>query len=142
MAIGDRINDRGVIDPVLRQGVSGPAGTSAYASYVATTSDDPVLTEDQWVSRLGTSNPQIVAVAPPLPPDYPMPYEGLEWFDPSDGSTSVWMWKVEGVTAAVNDGFFLSQFPTPPASGIPDNSYVDEAGNAYVDNSGTYYIFD
>lgn len=34
-------------------GGRGPAGVSAYASYVATTSDDPVLTEEQW-SAAGT----------------------------------------------------------------------------------------
>ena len=48
MAIRDRINDRGLVDPVLRQGIVGLTGASAYASYVATTSDDPVLTEAEW----------------------------------------------------------------------------------------------
>ena len=32
------------------QGIAGAAGISAYASYVATTADDPVLTEAQWAA--------------------------------------------------------------------------------------------
>lgn len=33
---------------VVLSGARGRPGRSAYESYVATTSDDPVLTEEQW----------------------------------------------------------------------------------------------
>jgi hypothetical protein len=32
------------------QGIAGATGISAYASYVATTDDDPILSEAQWAA--------------------------------------------------------------------------------------------
>jgi hypothetical protein len=121
--------------------VAPPLLFFSYQSYLDTTDDDPVLTEAQWVARLGSSNPQVVATMPPVPSNgYTLPYEGLEWYDPSDGSTSVWVWHDPLVTVDEDDGVFVSQFPTPATTGLPDGAYVDESGNAYVDESGAYYV--
>jgi len=129
--------------------VAPPLLFFSYQTYYETTTDNPKLTEAQWVARLGGDNSrQIISHYPPLPSNdntepgrtFAFPYEGLEWFDPSDGSTSVWMWLVEGVEATEDDGVFVSQFPTPADTGLPDGAYVDESGNAYVDESGNYYV--
>lgn len=112
----------------------------SYQGYLLT-NPDPVLTEEQWVARLGSSNPQIVATLPPIPLNgYALPYEGLEWFDPSDGSTSVWMWlDADAANDSEDDGVFVSQFPTPADQGIPDVAYLDGDGAAYIDGAGAYY---
>ena len=129
--------------------VAPPLLFFSYQTYYETTTDNPKLTEAQWVARLGGDNSrQIISHYPPLPSNdntepgrtFAFPYEGLEWFDPSDGSTGVWMWLVEGVEATEDDGVFVSQFPTPADTGLPDGAYVDESGNAYVDESGNYYV--
>jgi len=129
--------------------VAPPLLFFSYQTYLETTTDDPVLTEAQWVSRLGGDNSrQIISTVPPLPSrgaevgmTFAFPYEGLEWFDPSDGSTSVWMWLVEGVEATEDDGVFVSQFPTPAQSAIPTNAYLDGAGDPYIEAlTGEYYL--
>jgi hypothetical protein len=116
--------------------VAPPLLFFSYQSYLESTTDNPPLTEEQWVGRLGSSNPQVVSIAPPLDP---LPYEGLEWFDPSDGSTSVWMWLGEA-QESVADGVFVSQFPTPADTGAPVGAITDDEGNVFLDVEGNYLV--
>ena len=51
-ASGPTIDVFTTTEPVF-QGPPGPAGDSAYDSYVATTADDPVLSEAAWIESLG-----------------------------------------------------------------------------------------
>jgi hypothetical protein len=125
--------------------VFSTVGRSAYESYLLTTNDDPPLTEEQWATTMAGS-PRIVSVYPPLPSSsevagviFPFPYDGLVWYDPSDGSTSTWTWRDPLITETEEDGYFVSDFPTPATAGVPDRAYV-EGSSAYVDESGNYYI--
>jgi hypothetical protein len=121
--------------------VAPPLLFFSYQSYLETTEDDPKMTEAQWVARLGSSSPQVVSTLPPVPSNgYALPYEGLEWFDPSDGSTSVWMWfNPDGDNDSEEDGVFVSQFPTPVSGEIPADAIQDgETGAVFTDDLNNY----
>lgn len=98
--------------------ISGARGMSNYQIYASTTSDDPVLTEEQWLASLGGGSELIVSDTPP-----PNPTEGMQWYDSEDGVVSVWDGTVWVSTAA----------PGFPADSIVTSMLIDDGTDVYAD---------
>jgi hypothetical protein len=93
------------------RGPAGDDGKSAYQSYLDTTDDDPVLSEEAWAAAFSTSTNN--TTIGPVPPENPQP--GDTWIDTEGWIESYWHAQEDAGEAG---GYWISTQPRPSNVGF------------------------
>jgi hypothetical protein len=136
MAIRNRIKD--YPGPLVPQnagtpGADGADVKSTYQSYLDTTDDDPVLTEEQWAAARGT-NSTTISANPPASPQ-----EGDVWIDTDGWIISTWNADLTSIPGEDMGAWVTTQ-------GLPSNAYyiywdTYQLAWSASDGADLYYLY-